>query len=327
MMKIKGIVTVLAGIFLGSTIMGESVVKMEKLSYGGWPNCIKLSNGKIELVATTDVGPRIIRLGFVGGQNLFKEWKDQLGKAGGKEWKCFGGHRLWHAPEVMPRTYAPDNDPIQYDWDGKILTLRQGAEPSTGIAKQIEIALDPARNKVTVTHYLINKNCWDVELALWCLTVMDEGGRAIFPQEPFQSHDVCLVPSRPLAMWYFTDMADPRWTWGTKYIQLRQDPKAKTCQKIGFLNKQGWAAYSLKGQVFIKRFDYDPAATYTDFGCNTETYTQSDMLEVESLGSLTKIAPNGQAKHIERWFLFEGDVGADEPAIDKNLLPLVKQTE
>ena len=36
---------------------------MERTSYGGWPNCYRLSNGLIDLVVTADVGPRIIRLG------------------------------------------------------------------------------------------------------------------------------------------------------------------------------------------------------------------------------------------------------------------------
>ena len=47
----------------------------EKYYYGGWKNCIRLSNGRIELVATTDVGPRIIRFAEVNGKNLFKEFK------------------------------------------------------------------------------------------------------------------------------------------------------------------------------------------------------------------------------------------------------------
>ena len=48
----------------------------EKYSYGGWKNCIRLSNGIIELVATTDVGPRIIRFAGLNGENLFKEFKE-----------------------------------------------------------------------------------------------------------------------------------------------------------------------------------------------------------------------------------------------------------
>ena len=51
---------------------------MEKVNYGGWPNCIKMTNGKMELIVTTDVGPRVIRLGFVGGQNLMYEAPDEL---------------------------------------------------------------------------------------------------------------------------------------------------------------------------------------------------------------------------------------------------------
>jgi len=62
---------------------------MEKINYGGWSNCIRLSNGKIELIVTTDVGPRIIRFGFINGQNIFKEYKEQLGKTGGNVWRIY----------------------------------------------------------------------------------------------------------------------------------------------------------------------------------------------------------------------------------------------
>ena len=60
---------------------------MEKIDYKGWPNSYRLSNGTVDLVVTTDVGPRIIRFGFVGGENEFKEYEDMLGKTGGDEWR------------------------------------------------------------------------------------------------------------------------------------------------------------------------------------------------------------------------------------------------
>ena len=85
---------------------------MEKVEYKGWSNCVRLSNDLVDLIATTDVGPRIIRFGFVGGENEFKEYEDMMGQTGGDEWRTYGGHRLWHAPEVQPRTYFPDNAPI-----------------------------------------------------------------------------------------------------------------------------------------------------------------------------------------------------------------------
>ena len=300
---------------------------MNKLPYSGWPNCIKLSNGNVELIVTTDVGPRIMRFGFVRGQNLMKEYKDQLGKTGGEEWRIYGGHRFWHAPEAEPRTYWPDNVPVQYTWDGKTLKLTQPIEATTGFVKEMEITLDPKENHVTLVHRLINQNLWDVEAAPWCLTVMAQKGRAIFPQEPYRPHPEYLLPARPLVLWHYTDMKDPRWIWGTKYIQLKQDPTATTKQKVGMRNTLGWAAYYLDGELFLKRYGFDPKAAYPDLGCNAETYTDADMLEVETLGPLTKIpASGGKVEHIEHWFLYKVEVGEEESSIDEKVLPLVNQT-
>lgn len=52
-------------------MMACAAVTVEKTNYRGWPTSYRVSNGGIELVVTGDVGPRIIRLGFVGGQNRF----------------------------------------------------------------------------------------------------------------------------------------------------------------------------------------------------------------------------------------------------------------
>ena len=76
-------------------VRGGKVI-VEKVEYKGWRNNLRITNGQIELIVTLDVGPRIIRCGFVGGPNIFKEYEDQLGKSGEKEWKIRGGHRLWH---------------------------------------------------------------------------------------------------------------------------------------------------------------------------------------------------------------------------------------
>jgi hypothetical protein len=297
-------------------------VQMQTVSFGGWPRCIRLANQHIELIATTDIGPRIIRFGFVDGPNLFKEFAD-VGKTGGDVWRIYGGHRLWHAPEVKPRTYAPDNGPIEHQWDGATLKLIQPAETATGIQKEIEVTLDAQRNSVAVRHRLANKNPWPLELAPWALTVMQGPGRAILPQEPPSNE---LLPVRPVGLWGYTNMADPRWKWGAKFIQLGCDPAATTPQKVGLGNRQGWAAYYRDGQVFLKRFAFDPAAAYPDFGCNAECYTNGDMLEVESLGPLTKLAPNATVEHIERWYLCEAQIGESDHEIEATMAPLLRQS-
>jgi hypothetical protein len=300
---------------------------MDKLSYGGWPNCIKLSNGEMEVVVTTDVGPRIIRCGFIGGANLLKEYKEQMGRTGDKEWLLYGGHRLWHAPESIPRTYWPDNIPVKAEMDGSTLKLTQPLEQTTRIEKQIEITLDAKENHATVLHRLINRNLWDVKLAPWAMSVMAAGGRAIYPQEKFIPHSEHLLPARPLVLWHYTNMADPRWNWGDKYIQLKQDPNATTNTKVGFLNTPGWTAYVLGEDVMVKRFRHDPDGEYPDYGCNTETYTDSDMLEVETLGALVNLAPGACAEFTEHWILGKAEVGCDEASIDSNLMPLVRSSD
>ena len=300
---------------------------MEQIEYGGWPNCVRLSNDRIELVATTDVGPRIIRFGFSGGRNLFKEFPETLGKTGGDAWRLYGGHRLWHAPEVKPRTYCPDNDPVAHRWDGRALRLRQQAEPTTGIAKEIQISLDAQADHVTVVHRLTNEGPWTVRLAPWALTVMAAGGRSIFPQEPYRAHTECLDPARPLVLWHYTDMSDPRWVWGKRYVQLKQDPGRPAPQKAGFANSSGWAAYVLGDDVFLKCFGFDPNAAYPDGGCNTETFTNQDMLEIESLGPLVALAPGASVEHTEHWSCFKARVGEDDDAIDADLLPLLSRAQ
>ncbi len=299
-------------------------VACEEIEFAGWPGCIRLSNGLVDLVATTAVGPRIIRFGFVGGQNLFRVFPESAGLVGGDEWHSFGGHRLWHAPEVFPRTYAPDNLPVDHSWDGVTLKLHN-AETRNGLAKETLVTLSPSIAQVSVVHRITNRNPWAIELAPWALSVMAPGGHAIYPQEEFRPHPDCLVPARPLVLWHFTDMSDPRWTWGRRYIQLRQDPAATSKQKVGMLNARGWAAYVLAGDVFVKRYGFDRTAAYPDMGCNTETFTDSGILEIESLGPMTRLEPGATVEHPEAWLLARTECGQDEDEIDDRILPLVGQ--
>lgn len=296
----------------------------ENYKYGGWDNCIRLSNENIELITTTDIGPRIICLRFIGQQNIFREFPDEIGKKGGNEYRLYGGTRFWHGPEANPRCYYPDNFRVKYEWNGKTLTLLQDVEKTTGMQKEIKITLNPAENQVDLIYKIHNKNLWDIEFAPWVLSIMNLNGRGIVPQEHFQSWEEKLTPVRPLVLWGYTTMDDPRWIWGRKYIQLKQDTEAKTRQKLGILNTLGWTAYYLNGNLFCKKYKYNPNAVYTDFGVNTEIYTDSDIFEVETLGEFKKISPGRYAEHFENWSLFKIEINENEESIDLKVLPLVK---
>lgn len=314
----KLVIGILGCLLMTAVVQAE--VTMEKVNFGGW-NSIRLSNGAVEIVATTDVGPRIIRLALPGGENVFKVWPEQAGKKGGDEWNIFGGHRFWHAPEDKVRTYQPDNELVEAIWKEGVLKMVQKTEAKTGLQKEIEITMHPKDARIEVRHRLINHNLFAVEAAPWALSVMQGPGRAILPQEP-PSKD--LLPARPMAMWGYTDMKDPRWTWGTKYIQLQSDPANKKAQKIGIRNSPGWMAFQGKTVLFMKRMPYDPEAAYPDFGCNTELYTNGDMLEMETIGPLTNIKPGASVEHVETWFLLKYQAGTEEDVMTDKLTPLVR---
>ena len=300
---------------------------LEKVNFSGWANSIKLSNQEIEMIILTDVGPRIISFGYKNGQNLFYVSSSEKGKTGGDQWHLYGGHRLWHSPEEMPRSYGPDNHKVEHSWDGKTLTLSQEKERLTGLIKEMEITMETARNSVKVLHRIINKNLWAIKLSPWAITAFAGGGNAILPQEPYTDPERFLLPARPLVLWYYTQMNDPRWVWGKKYILMNFDPALKSEQKIGVLNKQGWAAYYLNRELFTKVFKYDESARYPDYECNNELYVNGHFVEVESLGPFEEIPSHGKVEHIEYWTLHKVPVLKGEDSIDKNVLPVVQSMQ
>ncbi len=300
---------------------------MERIEYRGWKNCWRISDGVVDLVVTADVGPRIIRFGFIGGDNMFHESPGEAGKTGGRQWMAYGGHRLWHAPESNPRTYAPDNSPVMAEKKGSWLVVESPREESTGIRKEMHVRLTAApsgEGRAEILHFLFNENLWAVKLAPWALTVMAGGGTTVIPLPPRGTHAENLLPTGQLATWAYTDMGDPRWSWLAKHIILRQDPAAKGPQKIGVKCPAGWLAHAVNGNLFVKKAEFRQDAVYPDFGSNVECFTNAEMTELETLGPLAGIEPKGSVLHREEWALMKGvKPPSSDAEIEKFILPKI----
>lgn len=281
----------------------QAEVKVEKTAYRGWTNCYRVSNGEVELIVTGDVGPRIIRFGFVGGQNLFKEFADQLGKTREEKFQLRGGDRVWKAPEDPVATWAPDNVPVEITPTAAGLVARAPIEPLTNLQKEIEVSMGPAGTSVTVSHRITNHSLFALEFAPWVLTMMAPGGTEITGFPPRGTHPANLEATNPLVMWAYTNLADKRLIFTKKYLLLRQDPAVSEAQKVGLFNRDTWAAYLLNGEAFVKRASADPAKPYTDFGCSFETFTNNEFLEIETLGPITKVEPGHTVEQVEHWSL------------------------
>ncbi len=281
-------------------------VKVEPTHYGVWEHAYRVSNGEVELVVTSSSGPRIIHYGFAGGQNFFRVFPDGKGfnnKSKLGEWFIMGGHRLWAAPELVPGTYYPDNDPVRIDTHADGLTAVPPLETFTGLQKQFTVKMSPAGTGVEVIHKITNHGGFPVEIAAWVLSVMAQGGIGVSGFPPRGTHPEVLAPTNPLIMWAFTDLSDPRWKFTKKYLTLRQDPKNNVPQKLGYFRKDTWAAYVLNGEAFVKQTTADSSRSYPDMGSSFEIFTNADFLELETLGPLEKLAPGESLTHVENWSL------------------------
>lgn len=300
-------------------------VKVDRVTCLGQANCIRLSNGTVDVVVTTAVGPRVIRYGFVAGDNLLGEVPELSVKTALGEWKPWGGHRLWTAPEDMPRSYSPDNAPVQATVTGGSVRLTQPVEPQTGIVKELTVTLAESGTGVVVGHRLTNRSLWSIDVSPWALTIMNAGGTIVIPQEPYASHDDALLPVRAMTLWAYTDLSDPRWRIGPKFVRLSTDAARAGSQKVGVSNTRGWAGYARNGQLFVKQYGWKEGATYPDNGVNTEAYTAGSFIELETLGPLATLAPGESATHEERWSLFRDvDVRGDDTALERVLAPHLK---
>jgi hypothetical protein len=298
-----------------------SEVTVKKVEYKGWKNCLEISNGIVDLIATTDVGPRIIRFGFNDKENEFCEFPEHAGKTGGEEFRIYGGHRLWHSPEHQVRTYSPDNSKVQWRKKKYGVVLTQTVEPMTQIRKEIEISLTPDTAKVSVLHRLTNEGLWDIELAAWSITMMAPGGTEILP---LNTTDTGLLPNGAISLWPYTKPNDKRVNWGENYITLSQDKKATTAFKIGLSNEAGWAAYANNGHLFVKQYEHDEDMEYPDYNSSYETYTNNVFLEMESLSPFVLLGSGETVEHIETLSLYDNvDKPKSEKDIDNKIVSLI----
>lgn len=262
----------------------------------------ELSNGKMQLKYLLGAGPRLTHLSLLGEDNIFADMGKTKASSTAGDYIFYGGHRLWHAPEAMPRSYIPDNTPPTIQGDGLQLKLTAATEEQTGLQKEIQLEMQPDRAELSVNHVIYNHGVWPVECAPWGISQLKTGGVAILPQynQPFDEHG--LLPNRQLNFWPYSDYQDPRLQLQQDVILIHGKPIAEPF-KIGYLNVLGWSAYLLGSTLLIKQFEVS-SGMYPDFNSNNEVYSNDLCLELETLGTLSQIAPGQSHVQKEVWRLF-----------------------
>ena len=305
------------------------MMTVKEINYSVYGRCVCATYEGIELIATLEVGPRIVSLKNKTSDNIFfndvndvcagKEYADKTISAYGEEkgiWHIYGGHRLWASPETAPRTPYPDNEPIRYSVGENSIRFIQPVQKWTNIGLEIEIVFE-GENTIGVYHRLTNLGAWEVEFAPWGLSVLDGGGTEIFP---LPNNDTGFLANTWISLWSYCRMNDKRVKWGDKYITVTQDSECANPFKMGMRSYHGWSAYIKNNTLFVKYFNpYYDNGVFPDGGMNFETYTNNYFVEMESLGELKKVKPGETVEHKETWEIFD-NVSMDdfsEESIDR----------
>lgn len=260
-----------------------------------------LSNDYLELEYLESAGPRIVSLRYRGSANLLAQVPDQKRDTPWGEYHFMGGHRLWHSPEEMPRTYVPDNDGCTCLEIAGGVSLEGRLEEGSGIRKSIEIRVDPVSPRVHLVHTLLNEGLWDVRLAPWAITMFRLGGLVTLPIRAESAAKTGLLPDRPLVFWPYTKIHDKRLNLSDNNVQIDAQPGDPI--KIGMFNTCGWISYQIDGILFRKSFDIRSGEEHADFGCNAESFSGPDFVELESLGPLSLVPAGGKVQWQETWEL------------------------
>ncbi|HEX3152484.1 MAG TPA: hypothetical protein VHR66_30705 [Gemmataceae bacterium] len=308
---------------------------IETVEYRGWKNNLHIANESAELIVTLDVGPRVIAYRKPGGFNVMKNYDEMMGGFGEKEWQIRGGLRFWLAPEDLTRTYFPDNRPVGHAKLGDFAArFTPPVEEAYGVQKVMEVRLDEKGSRAHIRLRVTNVGQTPTTLAPWGPTVMAPGGMEIIPVPPHKNHPLDpknakhpgdFAPNQKLILWPYFDFTDDRWTFGSKFIFLRQDAK-KGPTKIGLGHPVPWVAYLNQGTLFVKRFRHHEWAEYPDTGTSYQTFSNEDMLEMETVGVLCTLNPGQSAELEETWELFT-DVPAvkTEAEVERVIAPLVER--
>lgn len=305
-----------------------SKIEIQEITYKNFGKCVLLSNGLIEVIITVDVGPRIIRYGFTNGNNILYEdinreiYRDNLTEFENGIWYLYGGHRLWAAPEALPRSYYPDNEPVSYEIQDNSIRFIPPAQKWTQIQQILTLTLEEKSSKLIISHEITNIGAWPITLAPWAVTVLCENGTEVIPMP---QNDSGLLPNTKIALWPYAKMNDKRVIWGEKFIILKQLSEIPDNFKTGINSEQGFAMYFAEDNLFIKHFDVNKNGIYPDGGVSFESYSCPLYTEMETLSPLTEISSGESVSHREVWELYkENYPGDDENKLEEMVKKYVR---
>ena len=267
--------------------------------YGRPTRLLATAHCWVEVLA--EGGPRVVRFGLHGGENLFAETPTASWDGGHGTYELLGGHRLWFAPESDDCS-VPDGTGLTLsaipDATGPAVRLTGAVEAPSGLRKAVEVRLDPHSAAMSLRHVLTNEGPHTLQIAPWPITQLRLGGVAVVPLPP-GGEEPSRRPNQLMVLWPYASGTDERLRIGDHWLTVSARPDRP--MKVGCLSSTGTAGYLRDGLLVVLRFDPARGSVHPDLGCNLEVYSDDRTIELESLGPLGTLKRGDSVTHDERW--------------------------
>ncbi len=294
-------------------------IEIKEISYKNFGKCLKISNGKIELIVSIDMGPRILSFALNGGENVlfndihrkYKEDNEAIKNYYGEDKVRYryGGHKIITTPEIMPDSFYPDNKPVTYSIKNNSVTLEQEEQDKNKISIAVEIIMSETIENVMIVHSVKNLAKSQINLGLSASTDVRSGGTLLIPQNKKYLSE--FSPNRSYALWPYSKVNDSRLFMGEDFISIKQDESKRDKFKLGVNNYSNWAAYFCCDNIFVKNYVHNIGAKYPDFNSSFEVFTDENLLEIRTLSPLSLLNPLEVSKHVENWSIYSCDEKID----------------
>jgi hypothetical protein len=286
------------------------LIEIDQIEFSGNRNCYECRLGGARLIITADFGPRIISLTAGGGPNAL--FVDETGQKGRGDWRLYGGHRLWIAPETAG-TYAPDNEPCRVKKDAGGITV---TAPPTADGLEKSITVCERAGNFLITHTVVNRSDTLSVGAIWALTCVRAKSTAFFPWGTGGDWDLKKIVYWKKWMDHTTDPGGAQFVSTDDLFLVAPDGSEG---KVGTSGHGGFIGATEEGFTLIKRFDRRPDAPYPDEECAVQCYTCADFVELETLGPLVTFFPNTPVVHEEVWVVRDRAVDPTDGAAVRSL--------
>ena len=285
----------------------RGAVDIARVSRRGYPGCLRLAAGPVEVVLAPAAGGRVLSYARNGTNILYRnpDLDGRLWAPGDPVFDPDGGRF-----DLGPEWVIPAHPRLWLGaWEAEVsgpgaVRLTSPVEPDLGVQLVRDFYLAGDGSRLQFRQTVINRSELTRRWCYWGRTLAAGGGVFLIPVNPEsrfpkgfylyeRGHTLNVRPEKLRNV----EVRDG-------YLVISGPPELP---KYGLDSRAGWLAYWRQGLLFTKRFPVYPNRVYNEAGGFTVEvyYFQDRFCELEPVGPEEILPPGGRASFREEWRLLD----------------------